>query len=348
MKHWRSRAPRVALVPALVCAAVLAVAGCGGGGGGGGGGGSSASGSGGRVTLRIGDQGKSLQLPLDLSGQSKGTSYGLNWNTFADGPHMNAAFSAGRIDVGYMGDTPVLYANAARAGVRVVSVQKSPKNTQVIIATKKSGIRTPADLKGKRVAFTTGTSLQGYLLNQLQSAGLTQKDITTVNVPVTSLVSTFESGNVDAFVYIDQYTAGLVKANPNAVRVAVTPLPQYGVILASQKALADPAKRAAIKDFVVRLARASTWPKQHSQEWVNAYFVKQLHQNPAASARYFDAQPVIHFGPVGDDFVESQRVQARLLIGVGQLPSSLNVEDEIDAAVNREFNPALAAAVPAT
>lgn len=340
MKRWRTRPRRAALVLALVSAAAIAVAGCGGG--------SSASGSGGRATLRIGDQGKSLQLPLDLSGQSQGTSYGLNWNTFADGPHMNAAFSAGRIDIGFMGDTPVLYANAARAGVRVVAVQKSPKNSQVIIATKKSGIKTPADLKGKRIAFTTGTSLQGYLLNQLQFVGLTQTDITPVNVPVTSLVSTFESGKVDAFVYVDQYIGGLVKGNPNAVRVAVKPLPQYSVILASDKALANPAKRAAIKDFVVRLARASTWPKQHPQEWVSVYYVKQLHQNAAASAAYFAALPVTHYGPVGDDFVESQRVQARLLVGVGQLPSSLDVADEIDAAANREFNPALAAAVPAT
>lgn len=331
-----------AAVAVPVVAAVVGLAGCGSSSGG-----PAAAGSARRVTLRIGDQSKNLQLPLDLSGQDKGTSYGLRWNTFADGPHMNAAFSANRIDVGMMGDTPVLFANAAGAGISVVAVSPTDKNTQTIIATRKSGIRTPADLKGKRVAVTTGTSLQGYLLNQLRTAGLTQKDITPVNVPITSLLSTFESGGVDAVVYIDQFTGPLLAKDSNVVQVKVSPLPQYTVIVAAKKALADPARRAAIRDFVVRVAKSSVWPKEHPQEWVDDYFVKQLHQDPATSKAYFDSRPPSHYGPVSAAFIESQRVQARLLVGVGELPASFSVDNEIDPAVDADFGRPLTAAVPA-
>ncbi|WP_241835031.1 ABC transporter substrate-binding protein [Pseudofrankia asymbiotica] len=202
MQHRR---PRGRLFSLAAVAALLAVgvAACGGGES------SPDSSSGDRTTLRIGDQGKTLELQLTLSGQNKGTPYGLGFNTFADGPHMNAAFSANRLDVGFMGDTPTLFANASSADVTAVAIAKSPTNTQTIYARKDSGIQAPADLRGKKIAVTVGTSLHGYLLQQLDAAGLTEKDVTLVNVPVASLVSTFSSGQVDAVVYVTQYGGAL-------------------------------------------------------------------------------------------------------------------------------------------
>ncbi|WP_026311132.1 ABC transporter substrate-binding protein [Parafrankia elaeagni] len=295
-------------------------------------------------TLRIGDQGKLLELQITLSGQEQGAPYTLNWNTFADGPHMNAAFSADRLDVGYMGDTPVLFANAADAGVVAVAVSESSVNAQTIFAAADSGIRGPADLKGKRIALTQGTSLHGYLLNQLDSAGLSQDDVTVVNVPVTSLPSTFASGQVDAVVYVRQYGAAITAQNRGSYEVRTTPLPHFGVLLAAKDALADPARRAAVKDFVLRFSRASAWPKENPDEWVQQYYVKNLKQDPAAAREYFDSTPATRFTPVTEAFVESQRVQGELLSGVGELPASLNVDDEIDNAFNDELRAAFTAA----
>ncbi|MDT3440343.1 ABC transporter substrate-binding protein [Pseudofrankia sp. BMG5.37] len=335
MQHRR---PRRRLFSLAAVAALLAVgaAACGGGGS------SPDSSSGDRTTLRIGDQGKILELQLTLSGQGKGTPYGLGFNTFADGPHMNAAFSANRLDVGYMGDTPVLFANASAAGITAVAVAKSTKNSQTIYAGKDSGIQTLADLKGKKVAVTVGTSLHGYLLQQLDSAGLTEKDVTLVNVPATSLVSTFTSGQVDAVVWVSQYGAALTGTGAQEIKTA--PLPQYSVILAAKSALKDPTKRAAIEDFLVRLSRASTWPKAHPDAWVQTYYVQLLKQDPTTSRAFFDSLPATQYAPVTDDFTQFQQKQADLLIGAGQLPKTLKVSDEIDAAFNAELTGKFAAA----
>jgi len=330
--RWRRFAARFSGLVAVLTALTVSLAACGGGSGSGGGGG-----AGGRVTLRIGDQSKTLELPLTLSGQSQGTPYGLSWNNFADGPHMNAAFSANRLDVGYMGDTPVLFANAARAGITVVAVSENTANSQTIFATAGSGIHTVADLKGKRVAITVGTSLHGYLLNQLQLAGLTQNDVTPVNVPVASLGASLASGQVDAVVYVRQFGARIAKQAPGSYQIQTRPLPQYSVLLAGKDALKDPAKRAAIEDFILRLSRASAWPKAHSAEWVQKYYVELLKQDPASATRYFASLPDARYTPVSDSFVQSQRVQAKLLGGAGVLPPTLNVDDEIDHAFNTEL-----------
>jgi len=335
MQHRR---PRRRLYSLAAAAALLAVglAACGGGES------SSSSSSGGRSTLRVGDQGKLLELQLTLSGQDKGAPFGLDYNTFADGPHMNAAFSANRLDVGYMGDTPVLFANASGAGITAVAVARSTVNSQTIYASKGSGIRTLADLKGKKVAVTVGTSLHGYLLQQLDSAGLTEKDVALVNVPVTSLVSTFTSGQVDAVVWVTQYGGALTGTGASEIRTA--PLPQYSVVLAAKAALTDPTRRAAVEDFLVRLARASTWPKAHPDAWVKAYYVDLLKQDPATSRTFFDSLPATQYAPVTDEFAGFQQKQADLLIGVGQLPKTLRIADEIDAAFNTELAGKFAAA----
>jgi sulfonate transport system substrate-binding protein len=148
-------------------------------------------GGGNAVTLRVGDQNKQLEEPLDLSGQSKGTSYGLQWSNFLDGPHMDAAFAAGKIDVGFLGDSPALLATASGANAVVVGALKfQPNSAYALVAKPGSGITTLADLRGKKVAFTQATALQGYALQALGTVGLTQKDITVVNVPGASLGTT--------------------------------------------------------------------------------------------------------------------------------------------------------------
>ncbi|OAA25227.1 sulfonate transport system substrate-binding protein [Frankia sp. EI5c] len=306
---------------------------------------SSAAAAGGQAgTLRIGDQSKLVELQITLSGEGQGTPYKLNWNTFADGPHMNAAFSANRLDVGYMGDTPVLFANAADAGVVAVAVSESSVNAQTIFATPSSGIRSLADLKGKRVAFTQGTSLHGFLLNQLDTVGLSQDDITVVNVPAASLTSTFASGAVDAVVYVRQYSAALTAQSKDAYELKTAPLPQFGVLLAAKDALADPARRTVVKDFVLRLSRASAWPKANPDKWIQEFYVKGLKQDPAAAREYFDSTPTARYTPVTEAFIESQRVQGELLSAVGELPPGLNVDDEIDKSFNDELRAAFTAA----
>ncbi|ABD09639.1 ABC-type nitrate/sulfonate/bicarbonate transport system, periplasmic component [Frankia casuarinae] len=346
MQHRRPRGRRLSLLAAGLAAAVaVTLAACGNDGGSGSAG---SAATGGQVTLRIGDQGKYLELPLTLSGEARGTSYGLSWNTFADGPHMNAAFSASKIDVGFMGDTPVLFANGAHAGVTAVAVAENPVNTQTIIVKAGSGIHKPADLKGRRIALTLGTSLHGYLLNQLASAGLKQSDITPVNVPITSLGATLASGRVDAIVYAKQYVAAVGQQAPGSYEIETKPLPVFSVVLASKNTLKDPAKRTAVQDFLIRLSRASAWPKAHEDEWIKKYYVGQLKQNPQTARKYFDSLPRALYKPVSESFIESQRVQARLLIDVDQLPKTLNVNDEIDKGFNAELTAAFTKASLAT
>jgi len=72
--------------------------------------------------------------------------------------------------------------------------------TWKMIATTSSGIKTAADLKGKKVAYQRGASPHMYLLNVLKDSGLQFSDIIPLNTTIPDGMVGLASGNIDATV----------------------------------------------------------------------------------------------------------------------------------------------------
>lgn len=70
-----------------------------------------------------------------------------------------------------------------------------------------TGIKTVADLKGKRVAATRGTDPHIFLIRALQEAGLSEKDITLVLLQHGDGKAALLRGDVDAWAGLDPLTA---------------------------------------------------------------------------------------------------------------------------------------------
>lgn len=70
-----------------------------------------------------------------------------------------------------------------------------------------TGIKTVADLKGKRVAATRGTDPHIFLIRALQEAGLSEKDITLVLLQHGDGKAALIRGDVDAWAGLDPITA---------------------------------------------------------------------------------------------------------------------------------------------
>ena len=62
----------------------------------------------------------------------------------------------------------------------------------------KSGIKTKADLKGKKIAFTAGTGSEIYTTVLLKQAGLTAKDVSLVNLRPQDMLPALAAGSIDA------------------------------------------------------------------------------------------------------------------------------------------------------
>ncbi|MET7423979.1 ABC transporter substrate-binding protein [Dactylosporangium sp. NPDC005555] len=91
----------------------------------------------------------------------------------------------------------------------------STGNDQIIAA---PGIRTVADLKGKKVAAEQGTVDHYLLLLALEKAGLTEKDVTFTPLLTDAAAAAFVAGQVDAVgVFAPFTTTALARAGSTAI-----------------------------------------------------------------------------------------------------------------------------------
>jgi NitT/TauT family transport system substrate-binding protein len=106
------------------------------------------------------------------------------------------AFAAGKIDANCMtnGDTLVTGAGGGK-GIMILLTDYSNGNDQIVA---KPGIKSIADLKGKKVGLELGFVEHLLLLEGLQKAGMTESDVTLVNAKTNETPQVLASGQVDA------------------------------------------------------------------------------------------------------------------------------------------------------
>ncbi|KOG90285.1 ABC transporter substrate-binding protein, partial [Streptomyces varsoviensis] len=75
----------------------------------------------GPVTLNVGDQKGGSEAVLRAAGELKDLPYKIKWSTFTSGPPLLESVNAGAVDIGGVGNTPPVFAAAARSKVKVVA-----------------------------------------------------------------------------------------------------------------------------------------------------------------------------------------------------------------------------------
>ena len=124
---------------------------------------------------------------------------------FGSGKETRDAMISGRIDVGVLGGTPFVV-GAAKGDMGAIGVAMYAGKTNAIVAAKDSGIRTIADLKGKRVASQLGSATNYVFENKiLPKSGLTKSDVQIVNVTFQNQVAAIVGKSADAFAGVEPF-----------------------------------------------------------------------------------------------------------------------------------------------
>ena len=133
-------------------------------------------------------------------GQAEGqwADAGLDIKTtqFDTGIDLSQALSSGDIDVAIMGGVTSNF--PAQGQGKIFMLNSRETATARLFVQGDSGISSVADLKGKKVITTEGTTADIYLHRALEKAGLTRKDVTVVNAKMPDAVSAFIGGSVPA------------------------------------------------------------------------------------------------------------------------------------------------------
>ncbi len=114
---------------------------------------------------------------------------------FADGPTIIAAMESGTVDFGYIG--PGAHKLCIEGYAKVFMTSHFGKGDGVL-ANKSHGIEKAEDLKGKKVAYSAGSTSQTILETTLTQAGLTMNDIEALDMDASAIVTAMLSGSVDA------------------------------------------------------------------------------------------------------------------------------------------------------
>ena len=251
------------------------------------------------ITINFGDQQQDFETLLTDSGVLKGADYKVNFVEFGSGPLVDAGFAAHRLDVGEMGDLPASLAVKSGLPVTAIAVSLPVGASEFLLA--KPGITAISQLRGKPVAYTTGTAEQAFALRALHSAGLTQKDVQQVNVTLQELGTALDSGAAYASVVSVEQKVDYEQTHPNAVILAtqttVSPA-SYDYLLGDNASLASPAKLAAINDLLKRIVEAENWEKSHQAQWVTDYYVNVEHQTPAIAKIILAAGGTADYVPI--------------------------------------------------
>ncbi|WP_162897989.1 aliphatic sulfonate ABC transporter substrate-binding protein [Companilactobacillus formosensis] len=143
----------------------------------------------------------------EFSKKMEKKGYKVVFKEFSDGNSLMQALKAGSVDYARTGDTPPVSALSTGTKLTYVAASSSKAKGSGILVKKSSSISSIEDLKGKKVAYTKGTSSQYMLLAALKKAGLSADDITWVNMDQSSASVAFSKGKVDAWATWDPYTA---------------------------------------------------------------------------------------------------------------------------------------------
>lgn len=254
-----------------------------------------------------------------------GQNIGIKWLEFSSGPPMLEAMNVGSIHYGAVGDSPPIFAQAAGAAI-VYAAGQPITNGQGILVPRDSTIRSLADLKGKRIGFTKGSSAHNVVLLALKKAGLTYGDITPVYLSPPDAGPAFAQGSIDAWSIWDPYFAiGELKQN-GRVLVNASEVGRTNSFYIANREFAQ--RNALILKQIIEVTSATArWAEDHrgdvAQSLSAVTGIPLDIQTIAANRSSFVV------GPVTDEIVSTQQDVADRFHQLGLIPRPIVVRDAV-------------------
>src|SRR5471032_153258 len=147
-------------------------------------------------TLVVGDQSYNAQAVMEAAGVLENLPYTLEWRQFTAGSPVAEALNANSLDIGLLGDAPVLFMGALGAPIKVIAISRQNLDGVAILVKKDSSIHSLADLKGKRAAIWKGSWSQQLLLTALDKAGVPKDSLELRYLSALDASHALEGGSV--------------------------------------------------------------------------------------------------------------------------------------------------------
>jgi NitT/TauT family transport system substrate-binding protein len=260
---------------------------------------------------------------------------------FDSGTTMIQAIVGGQLDAGVLGFTNAVTWAAKGADIKVVGGAQMGYHS--LLVKKGSGIKTLADLKGKKVASQQKGSTADIVWNGvvLPQAGLSRTDVNMVYVTPAAAIQSLAAGQVDAAFVFEPYES-IAKATSDVDTIyeigKVWPFPCMVVITSGKQLNAD---RAAIEAMLDAQKQAMEMMQQQPQEAARA-LVKRFVQDesltgpqgtfPAVAIVQKAIESQMFHWSLNQDEVKRMQELADIMVQQGAMEKPVKVEQVLDLA----------------
>jgi sulfonate transport system substrate-binding protein len=287
----------------------------------------------GRPRLVLGDQVHLLQSKAEAAGVFHNLNYDVEWANFVGAGPLLEALNAGAVDTAPAGDLPVVLAASAGVPLKIVAGSLSSTRDIAIIVPPHSPIRSVSDLAGHRVIVSSARgSISHYLLLEaLKEARLDRRKVDIGFMLPTDAAAAFAAGRIDAWATFGNYQIAAELRGARVLRDGQGINTGLTLIAASQAALDDPGKRAALKDVMTRFRLASQWARAHPAAYTRL-FAEQTKMAPALARLVVERQNPLLIPPDQAVVKPLQRIVDRFYAD-GELPFHVKVASIVDAGI---------------
>ena len=250
----------------------------------------------------------------------------VSWVEFNAGPPLLEALNAGAVDFGGTGDTPPVFAQAAGSSLLYVGAQPLRGDHEALLVREGSPVRTVADLRGRRVAYTRGSSAHNFVVKALEQAGLSLSDVQSTPLQPSDAAAAFRSGAVDAWAIWDPFLA--VAQQDPATRVLVREAeiaPSNNFFLARRAwATSAPEQVTALLDAI---NGAAAWAAANPDAL--AELMTQVTGVPLAAQRVAAPRGTYAVQPMDDAIIAQQQSIADTFARLRIIPSRIDVRQAV-------------------
>ncbi len=252
--------------------------------------------------------------------------WSVDWTEFVTGPPILKAIGQGKIDLGYAGVTPPIFAQSEGIPFVYIANDSALSGSIGIIVRQDSPIRTLADLKGKKIAATRKTSAHYLLIRALTQGGLQLKDAELVDLPPSKAQEAFLRGEVDAWAIWQPFLAKLQETMPaDFLTDSQGLINDRNFYLASRSFASNfPEIVKTVMGETRLMANWITKNPERAVEFITARTgMKKTTASILTKSRSYDLLPI------QDRAVEEQQRIAEIFFRLGMLPERIWIEDAI-------------------
>jgi sulfonate transport system substrate-binding protein len=244
--------------------------------------------------------------------------------------------NASSLDFGSTAGAAALVGKINGNPIRSIYVYSRPE-WATLVTRPDTGIKTVADLKGKRVAATRGTDPHIFLIRALQEAGLSEKDITLVLLQHGDGKAALIRGDVDAWAGLDPLTASAEIENGAILFHRNKEANTWGILNVREEfAKAHP---DAVKRVLAAYEQAREWSIAHPDE-LKAQLVAATKLPDAVIERQLKERTELSYSKIGQQQKDTILAAGLALQKAGVIKPEVDVQAVVDSLIDATFTTA--------